>query len=223
MDVTWSPPTPGKTVLLGPNGAGKSTLIGLMAGALKPQAGVVTFTERVGSAALPLRSHVAWMPQNVVAVRGLKVREQVALAAWLGGMSTKVAEESTSRTLNDLNLNDFADRRVETLSGGQLRRVGLAEVLVRDVDTVLLDEPTAGLDPAQRAGFRHLLAAFPGDLVVSTHQLDDIAELYDHVAVLVGGSVVFSGTRKAFFGSVPNTAHPSAEEVFSHFVPDGQH
>ena len=220
--ITWTVPTTGRTVLLGPNGAGKSTLLRLLAGASKPTSGTVRILGpggREGS----LRSNVAWMPQQVTAVRGLRVRDQVALAAWLGGMTSKRAESAANETIQRLSLNHLADKHVETLSGGQLRRVGLAEAMVRQVGVVLLDEPTAGLDPSQRQGFRSLLAQSDASLIVSTHELDDIDEVYDHVVVLVSGRIVFSGTRQDFYASVPDKSSPTAAQVFSHFVPSDSH
>lgn len=216
-------PSSGKTVLIGPNGAGKSTLLRLMAGALRPQAGRILLGAGGVSSVAALRSYTAWMPQEVVAVRGLRVKDQVMLSSWLGGASTRRAKVAADRALERVHLSHLALRRVETLSGGQLRRVGLAETLVRETPLVLLDEPTAGLDPAQRRNFRQLLTSCPNSMLVSTHLLDDIEEVFDHVAVIVDGTIEFSGTIDEFYGLVHTAGRPTAEQVFSYFVPGGTH
>ncbi|AGJ78224.1 ABC transporter, ATP-binding protein [Cutibacterium avidum 44067] len=100
-----------------------------------------------------------------------------------------------------VNLSDKASSRVSRLSGGQLRRVGLAQALVANPQVLLLDEPTAGLDPAQRHSFREVLKSVPSEdqvVVVSTHLVDDIEDLYDHVVVMNEGCVIFTGTPDEF-------------------------
>ena len=162
---SWSLPS-GRTVLLGPNGAGKSTLLSIAADALRPARGWVRLGEltparRPDRAAY--RRAVGWMPQFVHAVPGLTVQEQVAYAAWLKGIGQRQAWSAAARAIERAGLTEIAGQMASTLSGGQLRRLGLAQVLAHDAAVLLLDEPTAGLDPAQRGRFRDLLAALPRD------------------------------------------------------------
>lgn len=201
-DLSWSIPAGSRTVLLGPNGAGKSTLLGVLSQALRPHAGTVRLVTgaRNGVTAKELRRRVAWMPQKVVAVPGLTAREQVAYAGWLKGMRREAAWERSLVCLETVGLTSSAQKKAAQLSGGQLRRMGLAEALVHDADFLLLDEPTAGLDPAQRDGFRRLLQRLPKEMavVVSTHQVDDLGDLFDNVAVLVAGEWRFQGKSDDF-------------------------
>lgn len=189
----------GKTVLLGPNGAGKSTLFRIMAGILKPSAGRVILPDSPGPVS-PSRSQVALMPQDVPPIPGLRVDEQVAYSGWLAGLSRRDAQSRAVEVLAAVNLSDKASSRASRLSGGQLRRVGLAQALVVNPQVLLLDEPTAGLDPAQRHSFREVLKSVPsGDqVVVSTHLVDDIEDLYDRVVVMNEGCVIFAGTPDEF-------------------------
>ena len=208
-DFSWQVP-PGRTVLLGPNGAGKSTLLALGADALRPTRGRICFqalesSRRSDRAAY--RRAVGWMPQHVRAVPGLTAQEQVAYAAWLKGASQTQAWAAAAIALERVGLATLAERATSTLSGGQLRRVGLAQVLAHDANVLLLDEPTVGLDPAQRARFRELLAALPRmyPIVVSTHQVDDLTDVFDTVVVINNGLIAFQGPVAAFMQLAPST------------------
>ena len=195
----------GRTVLLGPNGAGKSTLLGLAASVLLPRAGTVglgPLRTGVRRDLAAYRGRVGWMPQQVSYVPGLTAREQVAYAGWLKGMSRVDAWERAQAALARVGLASLADRKSAHLSGGQLRRVGIAQCLVHDADVLLMDEPTAGLDPVQRQVFHDLLGEIGPDvdIVVSTHQTEDIDTSYEHVVVLDEGRPRFRGTVDEFLG-----------------------
>lgn len=216
-DFNWRVPW-GRTVLLGPNGAGKSTLLSLGADALRPAQGRITFrslnTARRSDRAAYRRA-VGWMPQDVRAVPGLTAQEQVAYAAWLKGLGRRQAWRAAANALKRVGLEDLADRKTSTLSGGQVRRVGLAQVLVHDAEVLLLDEPTVGLDPAQRARFREILAALSLDrpVVVSTHQVDDLTELFNTVVVLEDGAIRFAGPVPVFMDLAPSTVTTQRAEA----------
>ncbi|MFE0106944.1 ATP-binding cassette domain-containing protein [Streptomyces sp. NPDC059009] len=193
----------GSTVLLGPNGAGKSTLLGLGASALTPASGSVRHrnldpARRADRAAY--RAAVGWMPQHITPVTGLTVREQVSYAGWLKGLSRREAWDRAAVALADVGLHEQAPRRATELSGGQLRRVGLAEALVHDAEVILMDEPTAGLDPQQRETFRRIVGriAEHTHVIVSTHQTEDLTQLYAMVVVLESGTVRFAGPTGDF-------------------------
>jgi ABC-2 type transport system ATP-binding protein len=223
---SWSV-RPGKTVLLGPNGAGKSTLLALGADALRPNRGEIeldSLNPRLRGDRAPFRRRVGWVPQQARAVPGLTAREQVAYAGWLKGMPGDEAWSSAESALTAVGLQDRAGERTTRLSGGQLRRVGLAQALVHDPEVFLLDEPTAGLDPAQRARFRELLTAFAPErpLVVSTHQVDDLSELFEWVVVLLDGSIRFDGPVTAFLDLAPAGVQRPAEAAYAQ-IALGQH
>lgn len=207
--------TPCRTALLGPNGAGKSTLFSLSSGVTVPQSGKI----RLGTAeasSRTLRRRVGLMGQTVRPIAGLTVREQVTYCGWLMGLGVREAAIKAERVIADVDLIDKADERSSRISGGQLRRVGLAQVLVGQPEVLLLDEPTAGLDPAQRMRFRDVLERIPNDrvTVVSTHQVDDLADGYDRVVVLSSGRVVFDGTPLEFLDLAPEDAQHRAETAY---------
>ena len=219
---SWEVPA-GRTVLLGPNGAGKTTLLGLGASALMPASGSVRMgsvssTARRDRAAF--RRAVGWMPQQVRAIAGLTSREQVAYAGWLKGLDRRAAWDAAGEALERVDLAAEAGRRTSHLSGGQLRRVGLAQVLVHRADVLLLDEPTAGLDPNQRARFRDILREVSRDVpvVVSTHQVDDLTGLFDTVVVMDRGRLPFSGTPAAFMALAPDGSAFPAEAAYGTLV-----
>jgi ABC-2 type transport system ATP-binding protein len=207
-DFTYALPD-GLTVLLGPNGAGKSTLLKLAAGTTHPLRGSVTLDETPSSARLYRRA-VGWLPQHVQPMPQLTAREYVAYAGWLKGMATAVAHEKALLALDRVNLTERADVKTHRLSGGQLRRLGVAATLVHDAQVLLLDEPTAGLDPQQRRAFRNVLASLAGEvkILMSTHDIQDLAEEADHVTVLYAGKVLQSGTTKDFLAHTPPDTAP---------------
>lgn len=193
----------GTTVLLGPNGAGKSTLLGLLASRFVPAEGEISYrglnpTRKRDRA--EYRAAIGWMPQQIEVVPGLTVREQVSYSGWLKGLSRSEAWTRAQRAVALVDLADLADRRTSQLSGGQLRRVGLAQALVHDAEVILMDEPTAGLDPQQRDTFRGVLGrvAERSHVIVSTHQTEDITDLYQSVIVLAEGRFRFEGPTKQF-------------------------
>lgn len=221
-DFSWRL-LPGRTVLLGPNGAGKSTLISLAATALEPAQGRIRLgpldtTRRADRS--EYRRSVGWVPQQVRAVAGLTAREQVAYAAWLKGMSKSESWAAAVNALDRVGLGHMLGRKTSVLSGGQLRRIGLAQALVHDAKVLLLDEPTAGLDPAQRARFREVLAALPPEhiILVSTHQVDDLSELFNVVTVIDDGIIRFENSVSAFVALAEDGTERQAESAYKRVV-----
>ncbi|WP_242883264.1 ATP-binding cassette domain-containing protein [Actinomadura litoris] len=213
----------GTTVLLGPNGAGKSTLLAILASRFTPRTGSVRY-EGLNPARRRDRTRyrqlVGWMPQGIRPVPGLTVREQVGYAGWLKGMTRGTAWRGSLEALDRVSLGPLADRRADRLSGGQLRRVGLAQTLIHDAKVLLLDEPTAGLDPHQRERFRTIVGgiAEDRDVIVSTHQTEDLTDLYDSVMVLDAGSVRFAGTTAGFLALAgPGSARP-VDDAYARLV-----
>ncbi|MFK0049994.1 ATP-binding cassette domain-containing protein [Streptomyces sp. NPDC090741] len=195
------------TVLLGPNGAGKSTLMALAASQLAPKAGSLSFSGlRPGRRTLAAyRKRVAWIPQHITPIPGLTVREQVAYAGWLKGMRRGAAWDASAAAIERVSLGKLADRKSHQVSGGQLRRIGIAGALTHHSELILMDEPTAGLDPQQRQVFRQLVEELSAtvQVLVSTHQTEDLADLYDQVIVLDEGAVRFQGSPADFHGLAP--------------------
>ncbi|WP_179397646.1 ATP-binding cassette domain-containing protein [Demequina lutea] len=193
---------PGRTILLGPNGAGKSTLLSILAGLAKPTYGTVEVTAGDG------RPSVGWMAQQIRPLRGFTVTEQIAYSGWLAGLTKRQAWGSARRVLGRVDLDDRADTKAMALSGGQLRRLGLAQALVHDPAILLLDEPTAGLDIAQRENFANLLRTISATVdhtLVATHDVADLTTSFDDVAVIAHGQIRFHGTVGEFVGSRSTT------------------
>lgn len=195
FSATWSGPF---TLLLGPNGAGKSTLLGLAATTLRPSGGRVdingmTVTRRT---LRECRRRVAWMPQAIDPLPGFTVREQVAYVGWLKGLTKADAWDASRDALARADLTELADRATKEVSGGELRRVGIAQTLVTRARWILLDEPTAGLDPLQREEFAHTIHRIHQDvnLVVSTHQIDDLLPSVTDVMIVAQGAVRYAGS-----------------------------
>jgi ABC-2 type transport system ATP-binding protein len=155
------------------------------------------------------------MPQQQKAIPGLTCREQVAYSGWLKGMSSSEAWNRSTGALALVDLGDRADFTAAHLSGGQLRRLGLAQCLVHDSEVLLLDEPTAGLDPEQRARFREVLLGLPDrPIMVATHQVDDLTALFETVAVINEGTILWQGTPRDFLALAPPDSRHPGEDAF---------
>jgi ABC-2 type transport system ATP-binding protein len=219
---SWSVPD-GRTVLLGPNGAGKSTLLSLAATALAPRSGRILLDGldlRRRRDRTRYRSIVGWMTQATRAVPGLTCQEQVAYVGWLRGLGRSEAWTAAAGAIAAVGLTEIAHRPASEVSGGQLRRVALAQAFVNRPAVLLLDEPTVGLDPAQRAGFREAIGALGTSTVtlVSTHQVDDLAEVYDTIVVLNEGRVRFQGSVSDFLARAPEASRRPAEDAYASLV-----
>ena len=220
--ICWDVPV-GRNVLLGPNGAGKSTLLALCATALDARNGTISVNgldsaQRSNRSAF--RRSVGWMPQDIRPIAGLTSREQVAYVGWLKGLGRGDAWRQAGQLLDQVALGEDADRPAGNLSGGQRRRLGLAQALMGAPTVLLLDEPSAGLDPAQRAHFREIIATLDHSItvLVSTHQVDDLTELFDHVVVIHAGSLVWHGTVETFMALAPEGAQRPAEAAYAQVV-----
>lgn len=185
--------------LLGPNGAGKTTLIRTLATVLRPTAGGL---ELLGEPVGGLREHralrrrIGYLPQHFGYYKRFTVREFVEYMAWLKEVPKANIPAAVQRAIERVGLADRADKRMKTLSGGMLRRAGIAQAIVNDPAILLLDEPTVGLDPAQRLRLRELLQQLGTDtcVVVSTHLVEDVAAACTDVVLMADGRLVFQGT-----------------------------
>ncbi|WP_069886202.1 ATP-binding cassette domain-containing protein [Streptomyces luteocolor] len=192
----------GVTGLLGPNGAGKTTLLRTLSTIAAPRSGTLElFGKRIGGErdARRARRHIGYLPQDFGHYPSFSVREFVQYCAWLREVPGRTAEEATRRALAAVGLTDHAPNRMKSLSGGMLRRTGIAAAIVGEPSLVLLDEPTVGLDPAQRLDFRTLirsLAQGGASVLLSTHLVEDVGVACDTVLVLHEGRVVHRGTPR---------------------------
>ncbi|WP_329467409.1 ATP-binding cassette domain-containing protein [Streptomyces sp. NBC_01431] len=191
---------PGVTGLLGPNGAGKTTLFRTLATIAPPQSGELQlFGKPVTSEreARRVRRRIGYLPQDFGYFPAFSIIDFVRYCAWLREVPAKDADSATHEALAAVGLSDRARDRMKSLSGGMLRRAGIAAAIVGSPSLLLLDEPTVGLDPAQRLDFRSLirsLARAGAAIVLSTHLVEDVGAACDTVLVLSDGQVVHSGT-----------------------------
>ena len=190
----------GVTGLLGPNGAGKTTLLRILATVSAPDSGEVTVFGRKPADAgerTEIRRRLGYLPQDPGFQRGFSVFEFVDYVAILKEMTgRRERHEEVRRALDAVDLASVSGKRVRSLSGGMKRRTALAAALLGDPQFLVLDEPTAGLDPEQRLRFRELVShAGEGRAVLlSTHQTEDVAALCQDVVVLDRGRVLFHGS-----------------------------
>ncbi len=184
--------------LIGPNGAGKTTLFSVVCGFLRADSGQV---DVLGGAPDPLRlkGRLGALPQDAMLGRELSVREHLVFLARLQGMTPEVAAREAERVLGVVDLRDLADRRAGTPSHGQGKRVGVAQALIGDPELVLLDEPTAGLDPRHAHDLREAIRAQRGKqtIVVSSHNLQELEAICDEAAFIEQGQTVESGNVAA--------------------------
>jgi ABC-2 type transport system ATP-binding protein len=185
--------------LLGPNGAGKTTLLRTLATAIEPSAGqlrLLGFDPSDHGECRALRRRLGYLPQTLGYYPSFTVFEFVEYFALLKEMPPKEVKLAVARAIDRVGLGDRAKSRLKTLSGGMLRRVGIAQAIVNEPDLLLLDEPTAGLDPEQRVGFRSLIREIGqrGTVIVSTHLVEDVGAACTEVALMDGGNIVFRGT-----------------------------
>jgi ABC-2 type transport system ATP-binding protein len=189
----------GITGLLGPNGAGKTTLMRILATVLAPDAGSVRLLgrdPRDPEQRHAIRTRLGYMPQEPGFHPRFTAFEFVDYVAILKEHTDRRARhDEVRRVLALTGLAEVAGRRTKALSGGMRRRLALAQALLGDPELLILDEPTAGLDPEQRLRFRELVSALGEDraILVSTHQTEDVAALCPHVVVLAEGTAVTDG------------------------------
>lgn len=185
--------------LLGPNGAGKTTLLRTLATIAEPSGGTIRLLGRDPSdhrQRREVRRRLGYLPQHLGYYPNFTVFEFVEYFALLKEMPTRDVRRAVARAIERVNLADRARSKLKTLSGGMLRRVGVAQAIVNEPELLLLDEPTAGLDPEQRVGFRALLREIGerATVIVSTHLVEDIGAACTEVALMERGRIVFQGT-----------------------------
>jgi len=185
--------------LLGPNGAGKTSLLRMMATVLPPSSGKLRLLGRDPGVYGPrreIRRRLGYLPQNLGYYPSFTVVEFIEYFALLKEMPAARVPAAVAAAVERVDLGDKARAKLRTLSGGMLRRVGIAQAIVNEPDLLLLDEPTAGLDPEQRVAFRALLRdlAERATVVVSTHLVEDVGAACTEVALMNQGKIVFRGT-----------------------------
>jgi ABC-2 type transport system ATP-binding protein len=189
---------PGVTGLLGPNGAGKTTLMRLLTGIYPLQSGEIRIEGQslANAQGRDTAAHVGYLPQTFGIYGNFTVREFVSYFSILHGVSSSTLDSAVDDALKRVDLHQRASDRMRSLSGGMVRRAGIAQAIAHRPHVLILDEPTAGLDPDQRYRLRETLRDLASDtaVLISTHLAEDIAAFDGNVLVMNEGQLRFSGT-----------------------------
>lgn len=191
---------PGIVGLLGPNGAGKTTLMRILATILDANRGEIVWGGLNWSHPRGIKGKVGYLPQQFSMYRYLKVAEALRDVALLKDVPAKQEKGQVELALERANLTEYANRRVGQLSGGMLRRLGIAQAVLGEPPLLILDEPSVGLDPAERIHLRKLIRDYADGqriILISSHIVDDVESLCDQVTIMNHGRIVTSGSTLA--------------------------
>jgi ABC-2 type transport system ATP-binding protein len=212
--------------LVGPNGAGKTTLMRILATVTRPTAGRVTWNrEDIVRNPDALRGQLGYLPQDFGIYPNLNAVEFLEYLAAVRGLSGKAARGRIDELLDVVNLTEVRKRPLGSYSGGMKQRIGIAQALLNDPRLLIVDEPTAGLDPEERVRFRNLLSELSGQRIVilSTHIVSDVEAAATEIAVISNGQLVRHTSPEALLNSVegkvwewviPSSQLPSVKECF---------
>lgn len=199
--------------LLGPNGSGKTTLLRCIAGIIIPQKGTIERPERIG-----------YLPQSFGMYPELTVYEALRYFAIIKGISDVMCDEMVMSSIELTNLEKQKDEKIGSLSGGMVRRVGIAQAIIGEPGLIIVDEPTTGLDPEERMRFKNLIARIRGTqtIVIATHIVDDVESLCNQIILLKNGRIVCQEKTESlrdaadgFVYSVPWQERGSLTEPFT--------
>jgi ABC-2 type transport system ATP-binding protein len=196
---------PGVLGLLGPNGAGKSTLMRILATITQPSSGRVFWNDlEIAHHPDPLRTVLGYLPQDFGVYPNLNALEFLEYLAAVKGIPTVAARKRIGELLELVNLTEVAKRPLGSYSGGMRQRIGIAQALLNDPQLLIVDEPTAGLDPEERVRFRNLLSELSGERIVilSTHIVSDVEAVASSIAILAHGHLIAHDLPEALLASV---------------------
>ncbi len=181
--------------LLGPNGAGKTTLMKIISTLLKKNDGEISICGTPVEKTRDIRKIIGYLPQDFSMYANMTAYDALDYLAVLSGMSKSDRRIKVPETLEKVNLLDQKKTRVKSMSGGMQRRLGIAQAIIHDPRVIIVDEPTAGLDPEERVRFRNMLCEIARDRVVllSTHIVGDIEATCEEIAILNHGHFIFRG------------------------------
>ena len=185
---------PGVIGLLGENGAGKTTLMRMLCGILKPSSGTITF-EGLDVSEEMYRDVLGYLPQDFGYYPNFSGRDFLMYMSALKGIEKSAAQRKCDELLHTVNLEQVANKKIKTYSGGMKQRLGIAQAVLNNPKILILDEPTAGLDPKERVRFRNLIAELGKDSIVilSTHIVSDVEQIADRILMMKSGQIIFDG------------------------------
>lgn len=189
--------------LLGANGAGKTTLMRMICGVLKPDSGTVTFDGIDVSTEL-YRSKLGYLPQDFGYYPDFSGMDFLMYMAALKGLIKMQAKRRANELLELVSLQGDAHKKIKTYSGGMKQRLGIAQMLLSDPKLLILDEPTAGLDPKERVRFRNIIAEIAKDSIVilSTHIVSDVEHIADNILMMKDGKMIYQGRWQEQLGDL---------------------
>ena len=189
--------TSGVWGLLGANGAGKTTLMRMIAGIMEPSDGKIEYDGiPITTLKGKYRDIFGYLPQEFGFYPEFTVNDYLEYVATLKGLTKKDTKKKINELLENLSLEDVRNKKINKLSGGMKRRVGIAQALLNDPEVLILDEPTSGLDPGERVRFRKMISEFAKDRIVliSTHIVSDIEYIATKNAIMKNGQIIATGT-----------------------------
>ena len=212
--------TPGVYGFLGANGAGKTTLMQMVCGIVAPTSGEVKKKKknnlRLGE---KFRDVLGYLPQEFGYTPGFSAKDFMLYIASIKGLDPHFAKRKTNDLLALVNLEDAANHKIRTFSGGMKRRLGIAQALLNDPEILILDEPTAGLDPKERAYFRNIISEMANGkiIIISTHIVSDIESISDQILIMNKGRLILQGSAESLLpevdGMVWNVTIPQNEWI----------
>ena len=206
---------PGVYGLLGANGAGKTTLMRMMCAILESTSGEVLLDgKEITSMGADYRNVLGYLPQDFGYYPGYTAQAFLLYVSALKGIPKNIAKKRVAELLEEVGLGDVANKKIRTFSGGMKQRAGIAQALLNNPEILILDEPTAGLDPKERVRLRNLLSDYAEDkiVVLSTHIVSDIEAIADEVLLMKKGKFVLQG-------SVPDLTKKAEGKVWELTVP----
>ena len=196
---------PGVYGLLGVNGAGKTTLMRMICGVLKPTSGTIKLDGKtIENLGEDYYANLGYMPQDFGFYPDFTAKEFMMYIAAVKGMDKKSAMARTEELLGMVNLEDVADKKIKSYSGGMKQRLGIAQAELNNPSILVLDEPTAGLDPKERVRFRNLISDFAKEKIVilSTHIVSDVSYIADTILMMKQGKILFKKPRDTVTDSI---------------------
>ncbi len=187
--------TKGVYGLLGANGAGKTTFMRMLCGILKPTSGTISF-DGVDVTSEEYRAELGYLPQDFGYYPDFNGMDFLLYMASLKGLTKSEAKRKSGELLELVSLSDVAKKKISTYSGGMKQRLGIAQALLNEPKIIILDEPTAGLDPKERVRFRNLIKNLGTNSIVllSTHIVSDVEHIADIVLMMKDGQIIYNGS-----------------------------
>ena len=218
---------PGIYGLLGANGAGKTTLMRLICDILKPTSGEVTFNgTNIREMGESYRAVIGYLPQDFGYYPNFTAMNFLLYMASLKGLNARYAKKKSLELLEAVNLSEVKNKKIKTFSGGMKQRLGIAQVFLNNPQILILDEPTAGLDPKERVKFRNLINSYAENKIVilSTHIVTDVEYIADEILVIKNGTLLIKGEENAIIQEISGkvwecrVTRQDADRLENHFI-----